>query len=111
MSYLNDAGSVPDHKAGPTEGTKMPLSPLRVLIAENQYLIAMEVERILMEILSCNVLIVSVAKLGTALAERPFDIVILEAAHAEKVNVTHTAAIEGAGAVPVFLTSYDLATP
>lgn len=89
----------------------MPLIPLRVLIAENQYLIAMEVERILMEIMSCTVLIVPVTRLEKALAEQQFDIVILEASHGEPVNIRNTQAIESVGAVPVFLTSYERTWP
>lgn len=81
--------------------------PLRVLIAENQYLIAMEVERILKETVSCDVTITPLTGLGAALDLSSFDIVIVEATAATAPNIERAATIEKAGALPVFLSSYD----
>jgi DNA-binding NarL/FixJ family response regulator len=81
--------------------------PLRVLVAENQYLIAMEVERLLVEALPCEVTITPLAQLRETLAGARFDVVIVEAVLAEALNVERTLAITEAGARPVFLSSYD----
>jgi hypothetical protein len=85
----------------------MNTSPLRVLVAENQYLIAMEVERILQERLACAVKIVPVSGLADALSAGDFQVVIIAAALAEALNVERAKLIVSAGAVPVFLSSYD----
>lgn len=82
-------------------------APLRVLVAENQYLIAMEVERLLVEALPCEVTITPLAQLRETLAARKFDVVIVEVVLAEALNVDRTLAITAAGARPVFLSSYD----
>lgn len=80
---------------------------LRVLIAENQYLIAMEVERILAETLACEVVIVPLGQLEGALSAARFDVVVLDAASNESLNFSRGRMIEEAGAAPVFLSSYD----
>ena len=80
---------------------------LRVLIAENQYLIAMEVERILAETLACEVTIVPLTRLESELSRSPFDVVILDAAPNDNLNTVRGRMIETAGANPVFLSSYD----
>ena len=85
----------------------MSLAPLRVLVAENQYLIAMEVERLLAEALACEVTITPLAQLRETLAVGKFDVVIVEAVLTEALNVERTLAILTAGARPVFLSSYD----
>ncbi|KPF46177.1 hypothetical protein IP76_04495 [Rhizobium sp. AAP43] len=85
----------------------MATPPLHVLIAENQYLIAMEVERILRETVHCDVSIVPLSRLGAILEKTRFDIVIVEAAAAATANLERSSIIETAGAVPVFLSSYD----
>ena len=53
---------------------------LRVLVAENQYLIAMEVEQILLDTLDCAVTIVPLARLEQLLGDNVFDIVLLDTA-------------------------------
>jgi AmiR/NasT family two-component response regulator len=85
----------------------MTTAPLRVLVAENQYLIAMEVERILLEALHCDVTIAPLSQLAAALMTSPFDVVIIDAVLAETLNVERTKLIMEAGARPVFLSSYD----
>ncbi|CAH0341932.1 hypothetical protein [Rhizobium sp. CECT 9324] len=85
----------------------MPHPSLHVLIAENQYLIAMEVERILTETLACEVTIVPLTRLESELAKAKFDIVILDAAPNDNLNAVRGRMIEEAGAEPVFLSSYD----
>jgi len=81
-------------------------APLRVLVAENQYLIAMEVERLLGETLPCEVTITPLAHLRETLAREKFDVVIVEAVLAESENIERTRAITDSGARPVFLSSY-----
>lgn len=107
MSYLNDDHQGRTHKARQTEGSPMNTSPPRVLIAENQYLIAMEVERILQENLLCDVKITPVSRLGSELSARGFDIVIIDAASSEPLNVERATLVLSAGALPIFLSSYD----
>lgn len=82
-------------------------APLRVLVAENQYLIAMEVERLLGETLPCEVTIIPLSLLRDTLTGQEFDVVIVEAVLAESENIERTHAIINAGARPVFLSSYD----
>jgi DNA-binding NarL/FixJ family response regulator len=81
-------------------------SPLRILIAENQYLIAMEVERMLLEMVPCDVVITPLARMADQLKASAFDIVILDAAGNEPLNVSRVDIIRAAGAEPVFLSSY-----
>jgi hypothetical protein len=107
MSYLNDADQGEPHKAPLTKGKFMSQVPLRVLVAENQYLIAMEVERLLGEALPCEVTITPLTQLRETLAAGQFDVVIVEAVLAETLNVERVLAITAAGARPVFLSSYD----
>ncbi|MEC9463832.1 MAG: hypothetical protein VX601_11705 [Pseudomonadota bacterium] len=85
----------------------MTTSTPRVLIAENQYLIAMEVERILQESLTCDVMITPLSRLTQELSAGNFEIVIIDAAAAEPLNVERAKLIQSAGAMPVFLSSYD----
>lgn len=85
----------------------MTSTPLRVLIAENQYLIAMEVERMLREAVPCDVTITPLSQLSEIVATGAFDVVIVEAVLAEPQNAEHTHMITAAGARPVFLSSYD----
>lgn len=82
-------------------------APHRVLVAENQYLIAMEVERILLEALHCNVTIAPLSQLADALRASSFDVVIVDAVLAETMNIERTRLIIESGAHPVFLSSYD----
>ncbi|MBX9467870.1 MAG: hypothetical protein KL839_08475 [Rhizobium sp.] len=107
MSFLNDADQGEPHKAPLTKGKFMSPAPLRVLVAENQYLIAMEVERLLGETLPCEVTITPLAQLRGTLAAGMFDVVIVEAVLTESQNLERALAITQAGARPVFLSSYD----
>lgn len=84
----------------------MTTAPLRVLVAENQYLIAMEVERILLEALVCDVTISTLGRLADAVEETAFDVVIIDAELNEPTNVERARLIQEAGARPVFLSSY-----
>ena len=85
----------------------MNTSPPRVLVADNQYLIAMEVERILQESLACDVKISPVSTLSDALSSGDFEVVVIDAAPLEVLNVERATMILSAGAFPVFLSSYD----
>jgi DNA-binding NarL/FixJ family response regulator len=80
--------------------------PLRILIAENQYLIAMEVERMLVETLACEVTIAPLTRLQEELPDNRYDIVLLDATTNEALNAQRVEAIRMAGAEPVFLSSY-----
>lgn len=89
----------------------MTLTPLRVLVAENQYLIAMEVERILLEALPCEVTIAPLAQLAEAVRGESYDVVIIDAVLTEAANVERSRLILESGASPVFLSSYDFTAP
>ena len=80
---------------------------LRVLIAETHYLIAMEVERILVDTLSCQTTIVPIHDLEQRLAGELFDVVVLDANSQETHNRDLAQMIIEQGPAPVFLSSYE----
>lgn len=80
---------------------------LRVLVAENQYLIAMEVEQILLDALDCTVTIVPLARLEQQLGDGQFDIVLLDSAPMPTVNLDRARRVKESGAAVVILSSYD----
>lgn len=80
---------------------------LHILVVENQYLIAMEVERILVESLECEVTICACAKLEDELAATAYDVVIVDAAPSMDLNRSRAQYIASTGAAVVFLSSYD----
>ena len=82
-------------------------SPLRILIAENQYLIAMEVERMIAELVNCEVTITPLARMQQELAASAYDVVLLDAASSDTLNLQRVTAICATGAAPVFLSSYS----
>lgn len=106
MSFLNDAGRGTFDNARLTKGNFTMTAPLRVLVAENQYLIAMEVERILLDDLPCDVTIAPLARLAETVETTMFDVVIIDAVLNEALNVERADLIMKAGAKPVFLSSY-----
>lgn len=85
----------------------MPNPSLRVLVAENQYLIAMEVEQILVDALDCTVTIVPLARLEQQLGADQFDIVLLDSAPVPAVNFDRARRVRESGAAVVILSSYD----
>lgn len=80
---------------------------LRVLVAENQYLIAMEVEQILVDALDCTVAIVPLVRLKDQLREGEFDLVFLDKAPTEALNRDRARQVTQTGAALIFLSSYD----
>jgi len=80
---------------------------LRVLVAEKQYLIALEVERILVESLGCTTAICGPA-LETALDAAQYDIVILDTSASTERNLQRAKLVEDNGAAVIFLSSYEL---
>lgn len=80
---------------------------LRVLVAENQYLIAMEVEQFLVDALGCTVAIVPLVRLKDQLREGKFDLVLLDKAPTEALNRDRARLVTQSGAVLIFLSSYD----
>ncbi|MFN7008597.1 MAG: hypothetical protein ACK4PN_01090 [Allorhizobium sp.] len=79
---------------------------LRVLIAENQYLIAMEVEQILLEALDCGTTIIALNQLEAQVQEGRFDVVVLDCAPSAALNLQRAQQVLVSGAVPVFLSAY-----
>lgn len=82
-------------------------SRLSVLIADSKVLIALDLERILMESHGCEVTIAPLATLETHLQSGAYDIVMLDAVMSEQVNMDHAAAVKESGAQLVFLSSFD----
>ncbi|MBW8319344.1 MAG: hypothetical protein K0M49_02980 [Arenimonas sp.] len=80
---------------------------LRVLVAENQYLIAMEVEQILVDALNCTVAIVPLIRLKDQLREGSFDLVLLDKAPTQALNIDRARLVTQSGAALIFLSSYD----
>ena len=80
---------------------------LRILVAEKQYLIALEVERILVDSLGCTTAICGPA-LEAALAAAPYDIVMLDTSSSTQHNLHRAKLVEDAGAAVIFLSSYEL---
>ncbi|NML76515.1 response regulator [Rhizobium sp. S-51] len=80
---------------------------LRVLVAENQYLIAMEVERILLDAFGCDVTITPLSQLERQLAISRYDLVVVDSAPSGTLNLKRAEMIATAGASVIFLTSYD----
>ncbi len=87
------------------------MTRLQILIAENQYFIAMEVERLLTEAMACDIQIVALNDLPTALQRQRFDIVLAEAEAQTAVNIDRATAIEASGATVIFLSSYTVSEP
>lgn len=80
---------------------------LRVLVAENQYLIAMEVEQILLDALDCTVTIVPLSRLEQQLRDSQFDVVLLDTARIPAVNLERARLVMESGAAVIMLSSYD----
>lgn len=80
---------------------------LRVLVAENQYLIAMEVEQILVDALNCTVAIVPLIRLKDQLREGSFDLVLVDKAPTQALNQDRARLVTQSGAALIFLSSYD----
>ena len=78
---------------------------LRVLVAENQYLIAMEVEQILVDNLDCTVAIVPLVRLNDQLREGKFDLVLLDKAPTQALNRDRARLVTQSGAALIFLSS------
>lgn len=79
---------------------------LRVLIAEKQYLIAMEVERILIEEAGCSTQICG-SSLEAELASARYDIVMLDVSPSAQHNLSRAQMVVESGAWVVFLSSYE----
>lgn len=79
----------------------------RVLVAEKQLLIAMEVEAIIADALGCEVKVCPRYDLEAELASTAYDVVVLDAASTIGRNIEYANFIKEHGAVPVFLSSYD----
>ncbi|MCO6184666.1 hypothetical protein [Rhizobium sp. L1K21] len=79
---------------------------LSILIADDQPLIAMELERILNETMPCTISICHGSALGSALQSGRFDLVFVDAAPLESGYSHQFAQINKTGAGVVFLSSY-----
>ncbi|HWU63613.1 MAG TPA: hypothetical protein VN112_16460 [Ensifer sp.] len=81
-----------------------------ILIAEDQIFIALEAERILSETFDCSVEICRRDRLADALAEKRFDLIVLEFSGVEEEDSHYVALTRAAGAQLLLLTaSNDLA--
>ncbi|MGV8937248.1 MAG: hypothetical protein ACOH2J_09010 [Allorhizobium sp.] len=84
----------------------MSYSNLHVLVAEKQYLIAMEVERILIEDAGCTASICE-SNLEAELAAARYDVVILDVSTSIPHNRSLAQMIVETGADVIFLSSYE----
>ncbi|MCM2475989.1 hypothetical protein HGO38_21165 [Rhizobium sp. CG5] len=107
MSFLNDSVKPGDPYGLFKEAKAMSCQPFRVLVAEKQLLIAMEVEAILADALGCVVNVCPRYDLEAELATARYDVVVLDAAPSINRNAEYANLIQEHGAVPIFLTSYD----
>ncbi|WP_454285955.1 hypothetical protein [Rhizobium arsenicireducens] len=83
---------------------------LRVLVAENQYLIAMEVEQILLDAIACTTTIIPSARLQDHLRDNAFDLVLLDCVRTQALNLSRARLVQESGAALIFLSSYDEGT-
>ena len=79
---------------------------LKIMIAESQPLIAMELERILKEVAHCQISICAGTALEACLELDNFDAVFVDAAATLEACVLQNEQIGNAGAKTVFLSSY-----
>lgn len=81
----------------------MKTTPLQILIAENQYLIALEAERISNDACTCIVTICRRDALHTALDEQRYDLVFVDAAPTHEERAEQASAVQESGAALVFI--------
>ena len=79
---------------------------LRLLIAEKEYLIAIDVRQILSELLPCDVTIATMPELDEKLAEGAWDLVLVDVASDPERNRRGANMILATGAALVFLTGH-----
>ncbi len=110
MSKLNDSG-IPD-RLYPLKRRIiiMPDRKLRLLIAEKEYLIAIDVRQTLSDLLPCDVTIATMLEMDERLAEGGWDLVLVDVASDAEQNRRGANMILANGAGLVFLTGHtDLA--
>lgn len=79
----------------------------RVLIADSNYLIAMDLERILQDVVECDIAFCHPHLLAEQVLEDSYDIVMVDAALSEAANLAHARAATASGARVIFLTTID----
>lgn len=84
----------------------MTVTSLRVLVAEDEYFIALEVERILAETGRCDVTICRSDQLESMLENHRFELVALDAGTSFETCRKQAEVIRAAEAEPVFLCAY-----
>lgn len=87
------------------------MSRLQILIAENQYFIALDVEHLLNAALSCDIEIVPLDGIASALERQNFDIAIVEAEAKTAANIERAITLESKGTTVIFLSSYAVSEP
>lgn len=80
---------------------------LRLLIAEKEYLIAIDARQIVAAILPCDVTIATMTQFEQTLDEGPWDIALIDVAYEPEVNRHNANRILAAGAGLVFLTGHN----
>lgn len=109
MSYLNDKHA----KNGELQTAQLSeiilkKPTLQILIIENEYLIAMDAERILLEAFDCAVTIATLKNFQLVLGEKNFDVILLDFGGPPEPTSEEIAAISNSGALLVFTTAYDV---
>jgi hypothetical protein len=83
---------------------------LRLLIAEKEYLIAIDVRQIISALLPCDVTIATMSELDGKLAEGPWDLALVDVVDDPEGNRRNAGVILATGAGMIFLTGHaDLA--
>jgi len=80
---------------------------LRVLVVDNEYLIALDVERILRDAFNCEVVITTRAKSISILQKERFNVVLLDTAGALETLQAEVDAVMACGANLAFSTTCD----
>jgi hypothetical protein len=111
MSNLNDSNAPDRFHPFKRRINNMDKRKLRLLIAEKEYLIAIDARQIISGLLPCDVTIASMHEFEQKLGEGPWDLVLIDVAGHSGDNHHHVNRILAAGAGLVFLTGHrDLAT-
>lgn len=78
--------------------------PLRVLVIDAEYLVALDAEQILVDALMCEVTIATPRMCNAIIKEKIFDVVLLDTGYTETALVARLKDVEKAGCAIVFST-------
>lgn len=88
--------------------------PLRVLVIDAEYLVALDAEQILVDALSCDVTIATPRMSRAILQKQQFDVVLVDTGYGDSVLASRLATVERSGcalAFSTFSSSYRAGVP